>query len=485
MLVGVLAVIVVLAAAVAGYGWWTYQKVDRIDLDLAETVSGEPRNYLVIGSDSRSEITSDDPMAGVMLGDEVPGGQRSDSIAVLRVDPGSDRIDVLSIPRDLWVTLPDGQKQRINSAYADSTQTLIDTISDNLGIPIHHFAEVDFNGFQRLIDTLGGVPMYFDTEVRDANSGLRIDSTGCVVLDGQQGLAFARSRHLQYRTDAGWKSDGSGDLGRMTRQQTLMRAALAKSRTLGLGDVAKLTSLVNAGLESTKVDSGLGFRDILALGERFSDFDPQRLQTHVLAVEPHTTSGGAAVLLLDEAASAATLEFFRGVGAPGVVTTTTVPPPSPSDITVSIYNGGGVDGEARRVSYVLDSGGFGLDAVETAQDEVSRTTVSHAPGAQRMAQLVASWLGPTPGILEDEDLSPGQVTIELGSDFRTVAEPPEVNEPADTTNTTTAPVTAPAEGPVGAGDGSAGSTTAGPSTTTTTTQPGWAPGVAPEGVVCT
>ncbi len=163
IVVGVLSAVFIFAAAVAGYGWWTYQQVDRIDLDLAEVASGEPRNYLVIGSDSRAEITRSDPNSGVMLGGDAPGGQRSDSIAVLRVDPDSERIDVLSIPRDLWVTLPDGSEQRINAAYAESTQTLIDTIDDNLGIPVHHFAEVDFTGFQQLIDSLGGVPMYFDS----------------------------------------------------------------------------------------------------------------------------------------------------------------------------------------------------------------------------------------------------------------------------------------------------------------------------------
>ena len=491
VLVGVLAAVVIIAAAVAGYGWWTYQQVERIDLDLAEAVSGEPRNYLVIGSDSRAEITSSDPMAGVMLGDEAPGGQRSDSIAVLRIDPDSDRIDVLSIPRDLWVTLPDGEQQRINAAYADSTQALIDTIDQNLGIPIHHFAEVDFTGFQRLIDTVGGVPMYFDTPVRDSNSGLRVQDSGCVVLDGAQGLAFARSRHLQYLTDAGWQTDPSGDLGRMTRQQTLMRASLAKARTLGLNNVGQLKSLIDAGLDSTRVDSGLGFSDLLGLGQRFADFDPQRLQTHALAVDGFRTDGGAAVLRLDESASAATLAFFRGAAAPTAVTTTTVPPPSPSDITVSIYNGGGVEGEARRVSYVFDGGGFNLDDVATAPGPVARTTVSHAPGADAMGVLVASWLGPDPLITEDDGLLAGQVVVEIGDDFRTVAEPAGPAEPpSSTTGADGSSAGSPAAGAgsepvdsasINGAPGPEGSASA----TTTTTVPGWTPGAAPEGVDCT
>ncbi|MCB0953962.1 MAG: LCP family protein, partial [Microthrixaceae bacterium] len=204
-----LAFVVVAALLVAGYGWWTYQKVDRVDVDLADVAHGEPRNYLIVGSDSRESVDEDDPNAALFLGDDAPGGQRSDSISILRVDPDGERIDVLSIPRDLWVELPDGSEQRINAAYAQSTQTLIDTIDKNLGIPIHHFAEVDFVGFQRLIDALGGVPMYFDSAVRDKNSGLSISGAGCAVLDGPQGLAFARSRHLEYEDSDGWHTDGT------------------------------------------------------------------------------------------------------------------------------------------------------------------------------------------------------------------------------------------------------------------------------------
>ncbi|MFV0317396.1 MAG: LCP family protein, partial [Microthrixaceae bacterium] len=370
------------ALAVAGYGWWTYRKVDRVDVDLATPVDNEPRNYLIVGSDSRESVSEDDPNAALFHGDEAPGGQRSDSISILRVDPGEDRIDVLGIPRDLWVTLPDGSEQRINAAYAKSTQTLIDTIDENLGIPIHHFAEVDFAGFQNLIDALGGVPMYFDAPVRDRNSGLSVQSPGCAVLDGTQGLAFARSRHLQYRDADGWQDDPTGDLGRITRQQLLMRAALGKIRTMGLDDVGRLKGLVDAGLESTTVDSGLGFGDILGLGQRFSNFDPQRLQTHQLAVTGDKTDGGASIVRLDEDASYLTLAFFQGVEPGAPVTTTTTPPVDTDDVNVTIYNGGGVSGEARRVSYAFDAGGFGIGFVDTASEEIDRSEIRYPKGSK-------------------------------------------------------------------------------------------------------
>jgi LCP family protein required for cell wall assembly len=468
--------VALIGAALVGYGWWTYARVERVDLDLAEIRDAGPQNYLVIGSDSRDGVDEGDPNAGVMLGEDQPSGQRSDSIAILRVDPAEERIDVLSIPRDLWVTMPSGEDQRINTAFAESTQTLIDTIDENLGIPIHHFAEVDFNGFQRLVDALGGVPVYFDAEVRDPNSGLRIREPGCHVLDGPTGLAFARSRHLQWKDVEGWHTDGSGDLGRITRQQLLMRAALQKASSLGLDDIGRLKGLVDAGLESATIDSGLGVGELMALGTYFSDFDAQRLQTHALAVTPDRTSGGAAVVRLDETGSAETLALFRGTGELTGVTTTTTPPPSAGDVTVDVYNGGAADGEARRVSWVLVDGGFGVGTVDTAREVVERTTVAHAPGAASMGELTAAWFGPSPRVVEDPDLEPGRVRVTLGPDFETIAEPDDAAaaESVDGGADESADVTT---------EGSADSPSASTSTTTTTVA-GWTPGVAPEGVDC-
>lgn len=344
--------------------------------------------------------------------------------------------------------------------------------------------------------------MYFDSPVRDRNSGLSVPEAGCVVLNGPEGLAFARSRHLQWRDEDGWHTDGTGDLGRMTRQQLLMRAAISKANSLGLDDLPRLKGLIDAGLDSMTVDSGLGFGDMVALGRRFSDFDPQRLQTHALVVEGDRTSGGASILRLDEQASFMTLAFFSGDTPPSDVTTTTTPPPDPSDVSVSIYNAGGADGEARRVSYVLADGGFDVADVDTATTEHAHTTVTYAPGAGAMGELVASWLGPDPILEEDDSLSGGEVVVELGSEFRTVAEPAEeisdggsdgsaVNGDADSSDGA-----GPSHGGDGLSEGSsaagAGSTSGasgdGPSTTApatmTTTPPGWTPGVAPEGVEC-
>jgi polyisoprenyl-teichoic acid--peptidoglycan teichoic acid transferase len=463
---------VALGAAGAAWGLWSFSRLNRVDLALAEADHSAPRNYLVVGSDSREGISSADPDAGGMLGPDAPSGRRADSLMVARVDTAGGRIDLLSVPRDLWVPIGQtGENQRINAAYSKSAQTVVDTVQQVLGIPIHHFVEVDFRGFQSLVDALGGVPMYFEHPVRDRNSGLFIPNKGCAVLDGHQGLAFARSRHLQWSEDGRWHSDGSGDLGRSTRQQLLTRAALARAQTMGLGDIGRLQGLINAGVGSVTLDGSIGARDLVSLGQRLAGVEPDRMQTHGLAVTPHTTSGGASVVLLDDAAAKPVLDIFRGDLSQAPVTTTTAPPPSPDEVTVDVLNGSGVEGEARRVSFVLSEGGFLVGVVDTASGGQAPTTVEYPPGTEAMARLVSGWLHPDAEMAENDDLAAGTVRVTLGRDFESVYEPGSEPEP-------------PAAAPLASADGSESGAVTSPVTITTTTQPGWVPGSPPAGVSC-
>lgn len=470
---GIVVVSALLVVAVgAAWGFWSFTRISRVDLDLAQAEQSEPRNFLVVGSDSREGISADDPDAGGMLGEGAPAGRRADSIMIARVDPGSERIDLLSVPRDLWVPIgASGEEQRINTAYSRSAQEVVDTVEDSLGIPIHHFVEVDFRGFQSLIDALDGVPLYFESPVRDTYSGLSIAEPGCAVLDGYQGLAFARSRHLQWSDGVEWRRDPTGDLGRATRQQLLTRAALARAQSMGLGDVGKIRGLVDAGLGSVTIDATLGAGDLIALGRQVSDLPPDHMQTHALAVVPHRTSGGAEVVLLDAEAAEPVLRIFRGDLSSAPVTTTTAPPPPPSAVTVDVLNGSEIDGEARRVSFVLGEGGFGAGSVDSVEP-TEHTTVAYPSGSVLMARLVAAWLHPDAELVEDDDLGAGVVRVTLGADFESVFDPGEVDLVATTTTTTTVPVSG----------GEIAETTV--PATTTTTQPGWVPGTPPAGVSC-
>src|SRR5262249_1646499 len=150
--------------------------------------------------------------------------------------PATKSVTVLSIPRDLWVDIPgDGTIQgpnRINAAFDDGPDLLIQTIEQVLHIPINHYVSINFNGFQSMVDALGGITMDFPTEVRDAYSGLHVTTTGCQLVNGATALELVRARHLQYVNANGyWTVDGLSDFSRIQRQDAFFRAVLAKLNT--------------------------------------------------------------------------------------------------------------------------------------------------------------------------------------------------------------------------------------------------------------
>ena len=190
---------------------------------------------------------------------------------------------MLSLPRDLWVPIAGkGEHQRINVAYSMGKQTLVDTIQQTFGIRINHYLEIDFHGFQSLVDAIGGVPMWFDRAYRDLNSGPRVDRAGCVKLDGYSALAFAEVTTPQYMENGGWHFDGTGDLGRISRQQAFIRRIINRAVSTGLDNPLKLKDLVEVGTRNISIDKGLSISDLLALGQRFRKFDA----THAADAHP-------------------------------------------------------------------------------------------------------------------------------------------------------------------------------------------------------
>ena len=175
---------------------------------------------------------------------------RSDTMMVLRVDPKTDEAILLSLPRDCGCRSPAAANQRINTAIQiGGPAKLIDTIEADFGIPINHYVQVDFAGFQELVDALGGVQVYFATPVRDRSSGLDIPEPGCITLDATQALGYVRSRHYQYYEDGRWRSDATSDLGRISRQQDFIMRALRRAVEKGVRNPVTLDSLVDAALE--------------------------------------------------------------------------------------------------------------------------------------------------------------------------------------------------------------------------------------------
>ena len=425
-------------------------QVDTYDIDLSDVASGAAENYLIVGSDSRDAVSAQDPNADVLLGGS-PGGRRSDTILVARIDPAKEQAIMLSLPRDLWVPIAGGERsQRINVAYGMGKQVLVDTVQQYLGLPINHYIEVDFRGFQSLVDAIGGVPMYFDRAFRDARSGLDVLHPGCTTLDGSAALAFARSRQLEYMQRGRWRSDPTGDLGRISRQQLFVRRSISRASSRGLSNPLTLRRLVDVGVENVGIDKGLSVRDLLALGRRFQGFGGDELQTFTLPVASFTTDGGADVLRLDEAASVPTLDRFRdqrgevpgsGASNPGAARTEAA-------VSVRVLNASGVAKRAANVAGALQATGFviaGLGNVDEIGGSVAdRSEIRHAPGDGALANLLARHLAGGVSASEDERLRSGSIVLLAGRSLTAVeaeprAEPRGSDRVGDRSTTTVAP----------------------------------------------
>jgi LCP family protein required for cell wall assembly len=425
--VGIAVVVLLLAGAgVVTWGLVKLNSINRVDVKLAGAGDSEPQNFLVVGSDTRDiKDTSPDAAAvfGGGKGDAEPAGQRADTMLIMRVEPAKTSLEVLSLPRDLWVTTSSGSHERLNAAYNSGAQNLIDTIQTTFGIEINHYVEVNFVGFKGLVEAVGGVPMYFGAPMRDRNTGLNIIKAGCYNLDGIQALAFARSRHLEYKSGSRWVSDPTGDLGRITRQQTFLRRALSKVTGLGIGDWNTLRKLIDVGVDSVRIDKALSIGTMRNLGSRFSKFNAQTMVTHRLPANPVRTDAGASVLQMDAAAAAPTLAIFQGK-APATTPSTTAPGSTPAivaaSVTADVMNGTAHQGLARQTGDSLAIAGFELGSIDTVP-ATTQTTIKYGKGGLAAAQLLASRITPTPVLTQVSTLKALHVELDIGSDFTKVS----------------------------------------------------------------
>lgn len=460
-------------ATVAGYAlvkYWSIERVSRLGIDAAP--AGDPENFLIVGTDNRTGVA----------------GKRTDTIMVLRVAPAEESAALLSFPRDLVVPIAGtGRTGMINSAYAmaDGEQVLIDTIRQNFAIPIHHYVEIGFEGFERLVDELGGVPLWFDKAVRDRHSGLHVSQLGCVTLPGDMALNYVRSRHVEYMSDGRWRSDPRSDLSRVERQQVFVKRAVAEAvaQLKSSRNPAKLTSMIDIAVDNVRLDDTLGLSDIQDLAEQFQDVGAGALETHPLPVVDHPDDPNR--VLLDEHAAGPVLNIFRGL-EPGEI--------SPDLVTVTVLNGTDADGLARDASGAFAVVGFdvGQPGNVPEAERPERTVVHHGPGGEDYGLRVVRHITGGATLVEDPALDEHEVEIVLGPDFTTVHDQltpldklPDIAAGGGSSEPTDGAASdgAPAPGPTTTEAASETTTTAPPSTTTTTRPPAVV-GEPPNGTSC-
>lgn len=345
--------------------------------DSSPVWTGQERvNVLLLGVDQRQ--------------DEKGQPTRSDTMIVLTLDPVSKTGGMLSIPRDLWVAIPlkEVGEERINSAhffgdiykYPGGGPALAKkTVSLNLGIPIHYYARVDFQGFERVVDSIGGINVDVQTPLRDdqypdGNYGtIRIFiPAGLQHMDGQTALIFARSRH------------SDSDFGRIKRQQQVLMALREQGLQLGL--LPKLPFLFTTLKDAVATD--VPAREALVLAQLAAQIDVKNITSRSIdpnMVTEYITPGGADVVVPKrEEIKQLIQEMFYPPKAP---TPTAVPPtPTASAVedkqklkdeaaAIEVQNGAGIDGLAAKAKSALELRGYRVVGITDAELNNYKDTV--------------------------------------------------------------------------------------------------------------
>ncbi|MHB1485995.1 MAG: LCP family protein, partial [Acidimicrobiales bacterium] len=348
-----------LIAGAAGYAYVTYRndQVKRIGVaGLSGERGDQPINILLVGDNCRNCLNGSQAKA-FGTGSQVGGG-RSDVTMVLHLDPKTHAARLLSIPRDLFLPIPGSAKaNRIDANLNQGPQALVSAVQDDLGIPINHFVELNFDSFQGVVNALGGIQMYFPLPLRDAYSALNITHAGCQSLNGFQALAVVRARHLYYEQNGRWLYDPTGDLGRIARDHEFLRILAAEVLHKGISNPLTANSIISTIAPQIQVDSGFSLAKMLTLVRQFRHIDPNAVPTYTLpvVVDPNSYYYRGAdygdVIFPTQPQDQQVITKFLG-------SSEATPNLAPSGISVQVVNGTGYPRQAELVAIGLGTLGF-------------------------------------------------------------------------------------------------------------------------------
>jgi LCP family protein required for cell wall assembly len=290
LLTGALSLLVLLAA---GGGWllegYISSHLSRVNAGTSAAQSG-PLNILLAGVDVRAGLTRRQQRV-LHVGHTT--GQNSDTLMVVHITADHRHMFVVSLPRDSWVKIPGFGMNKINAAFGlGGPPLMVRTVERATGLTINDFVEVNFLGFVKIIDALGGVNVCLPFAVNDPYSGLHM-SAGRHHVDGITALKFARDRHSFARSD----------LARISDQQQLLASVLSEavsSRTLT--NPVKFTRFLAAVTSATTVDRRF---NVTGLADRLRYIRPSAITfTAVpLASTNYQAPNGESAVLWDKQAA--------------------------------------------------------------------------------------------------------------------------------------------------------------------------------------
>lgn len=364
-------------------------QIDQGDSDATAEAPGPQRfNVVILGADEKP----DDP-------------GRTDTIMIASWDMSSQKLSVVSIPRDTMVRIPGRTGYyRINAAHAFGGPKLtVQTLSEFLGIPLQYYVKINFEGFKQIVDTLGGVtinvekPMNYDDYAQDLHIHLE---PGVQRLNGEQALGYVRFR-----------DDGLGDValvdenrpiydGRIERQQKFVRALVKE--VMQPKTLTKVPALVRDLFDT--VDTNIPYTMIPELAMRAMNFENVTVETAVLPGRGQIVNG-VAYWVADEYQRQLLIDrFFLGKHI----------------VTVEVLNGSGIKGAARNAAERLRSEGFDVVGIADARSmDYEKTQIIMKPGLGEAGERLIALLR-AENVTQTEYLRSNNVdaTIILGKDYQ-------------------------------------------------------------------
>ncbi|WP_279102426.1 LCP family protein [Gordonia bronchialis] len=440
--------------------WRTITAVDPDDANIRnkEGQYGD-ETYLIVGTDTRGGNNS---RVGAGDTSEVEGA-RSDTVILVNIPANRSRVVAVSFPRDLQVDRPDCKQWnndagsygdtlygatgvKLNSVYADGgPQCLVRTLTAMSGLNINHFIAMDFYGFEKVVNAVGGVDVCSTTSLYDYELGDILKRPGHQTLKGRKALNYVRARTIA--------SEGNGDYGRIKRQQLFMSSLLRSVLSNNvLSNPAKLNTIVNTFIRYSYVD-GVKTESLLDLAESMEGIDAGKVSFITVPTTGTATDGSNNELPNTEGIDAIfnaiiddqplPREGGRKASTPGSSTTTgdsssTPAPTTPetptrvsataqnaANVGVRVLNGTGRTGLAGEVSQQLANSGFDVRGVADASESRTDTVVRYGPGQQDAAATLAATI-PGATIQSDRTVRSG-VEVILGSGFTgSIGSVPEV-----------------------------------------------------------
>ncbi|MEB3979803.1 LCP family protein [Mycobacterium sp. 663a-19] len=479
------AMFAVLSLVLTGGAWqWSTSKNSRLNtisaLDPDSSDIRDPggqygdENFLIVGVDSRAGDN-----ANMGAGDtEDADGARSDTVMLVNIPANRKRVVAVSFPRDLAITpmqceawnpstgkygpLYDPKTKtwgprmiytetKLNSAFAfGGPKCLVKEIQKLSGLNINRFIAVDFAGFAKMVDALGGVEVCSSTPLHDYELGTVLEHSGRQMLDGPTALNYVRARQVTTETN--------GDYGRIKRQQlflsSLLRSLISEATLL---DPNKLNNVVNLIIGDTYVDN-VKTKDLVQLGQSLQGMAAGHMTFVTVPTGVTDQNGDEPPRMADMRAlfdaiinddplpeendqNAKNLGTSPTSGPTTAPTTKKTPPPSaapeaqhqqvtttsPQDVTVRVSNATARSGLAATATSQLKRDGFNVMTPDDYPSSVNTTTVLFSPGNEQAAATVASSLA---NARVQRVSGYGQVVqVVLGPDFNSVSSPAPSGSP--------------------------------------------------------